>query len=89
MLCQICTNTFDLSYAIIDCSAATSLDDFCLEIISADARRSAQPNDVANRVVNVVIAKSFDRVDDDIQLHALEVPITPCSIHRLANNVTS
>ncbi|KAF7586033.1 hypothetical protein BBP40_009650 [Aspergillus hancockii] len=72
-LALICTNTFNLSYAILDCSGATSLDDFCLEIIPADTRKSAGQNNVANQIVNVVIAKNFDHVDNDIQLHALEL----------------
>ncbi|KAE8356730.1 hypothetical protein BDV28DRAFT_163745 [Aspergillus coremiiformis] len=72
-LALICTNTFELSCVIIDCSTATSLDEFCSELIPTGAKRSAGPNNADNRVVNVVIAKNFDHVADMIQLQALEL----------------
>ncbi|PYH97959.1 hypothetical protein BO71DRAFT_426515 [Aspergillus ellipticus CBS 707.79] len=39
-LALICTNTFGLSYSILDCSSATSYDDFCAELLPPDAIRS-------------------------------------------------
>ncbi|OJJ51088.1 hypothetical protein ASPZODRAFT_55748 [Penicilliopsis zonata CBS 506.65] len=106
-LALICSNVFGLSYAVLDCSAATSYDDFTREILAPDARRSAFGQSALSlitaeqasnftlhgtydqgenarslfpgysldqrKVVNVVIAKNFNYVDEDIQAQALEL----------------
>ncbi|OOO05273.1 hypothetical protein OAory_01067890 [Aspergillus oryzae] len=72
-LALICTHTFDLTYVVVDCSETTTLDEFCLELIPANARNSAGPNNAGNRVVNVVVAKNLDHAADRIQLKALEL----------------
>ncbi|KAB8234496.1 uncharacterized protein BDW43DRAFT_310162 [Aspergillus alliaceus] len=70
-LALICTNTFDLTYAVVDCSVDTSLEEFCSYLIPAAARSIG--SNAENRVVNVIIAKNFDHVVDTIQLQALEL----------------
>ncbi|KAJ5677762.1 uncharacterized protein N7477_003395 [Penicillium maclennaniae] len=103
-LALICSNTFDLSYSILDCSATTSIGDIQHEILTADARKSQErpsyfrlktesssnlslgmtprdrskspipsplPTDI--NAVNVVIAKDFNLVDDDVQGQVLQL----------------
>ncbi|PWY94176.1 hypothetical protein BO94DRAFT_510403 [Aspergillus sclerotioniger CBS 115572] len=103
-LALICTNTFGLSYSILDCSSATSFDDFCAELLPPEAHRSSNVRPSRSRmttassgtissfhdfrdlkgrfgsstlqhkqVVNVVIAKNFNHVNDNIQREALEL----------------
>ncbi|KAK6814627.1 hypothetical protein RU639_009345 [Aspergillus parasiticus] len=72
-LALICIHTFDLTCVVVDCSETTTLDEFCLELIPANARNSAGPNNAENRVVNVIVAKNFDHAADSIQLKALEL----------------
>ncbi|PWY65574.1 hypothetical protein BO70DRAFT_185534 [Aspergillus heteromorphus CBS 117.55] len=103
-LALICTNTFGLSYTILDCSSATSYDDFCAELLPPDivkghvrpsrSRMTTESSvtlssmqdsrDLRGRfrsatiepkreIVNVVIAKNFNHVNDDIQRQALEL----------------
>ncbi|KAI9043394.1 uncharacterized protein KD926_003545 [Aspergillus affinis] len=74
-LALICTNTFNLTYAFLDCSEATSFDDFCSGILPTDARRRSTAVRAAteHRVVDVVIAKNFNSVAEDIQVQALEL----------------
>ncbi|EHA27920.1 hypothetical protein ASPNIDRAFT_184754 [Aspergillus niger ATCC 1015] len=78
-LALICTNTFGLSYSILDCSSATSLDDFRAELLPP------------GEVVNVVIAKNFNHVNDNIQREALELMhskqlTTPAGVLEAPNN---
>ncbi|KKA18455.1 hypothetical protein T310_7596 [Rasamsonia emersonii CBS 393.64] len=106
-LALICQNTFGLSYALLDCSQETSLDDFSNGIVApdpvatgrhysphltrhaAESRYSSFKNAHGiqehsmspvkdnyldeRKVVNVVIAKNFNRTHDDIQIQALEL----------------
>ncbi|KAL1966886.1 hypothetical protein VTN77DRAFT_3851 [Rasamsonia byssochlamydoides] len=105
-LALICQNTFGLSYALLDCSEETSLDDFSTRILAPDpvptgrqyspsltrhAAESRYPSFKSahgiqehsmsvkdnyldeRKVVNVVIAKNFNRTRDDIQIQALEL----------------
>ncbi|KAJ5160210.1 uncharacterized protein N7482_007214 [Penicillium canariense] len=41
-LALICSNTFDLSYSILDCSSATSIEDIHNEVLTADARKGQE-----------------------------------------------
>ncbi|KAJ5098699.1 hypothetical protein N7532_005700 [Penicillium argentinense] len=103
-LTLISSNTFDLSSCIVDCCAATSIEDIHDEILTQDARnfqsrppyvrgntesssnisvymgprdrsRSPVPNTPADdvNVVNIVIAKNFNLVEDDVQVQALQL----------------
>ncbi|KAE8380904.1 hypothetical protein BDV26DRAFT_115459 [Aspergillus bertholletiae] len=72
-LALICAHTFDLTCVTIDCSEATTLDEFNSELVSANTRNSAGPNNAENRAASVVVAKNFDHVADRIQLQALEL----------------
>ncbi|KAF9891797.1 hypothetical protein FE257_003278 [Aspergillus nanangensis] len=72
-LALISSNTFGLSYTILDCSTVTSLDDFCRELAPLDVRRSATTRKATEQMYNVVIVKNFDVADENIQLHALEL----------------
>ncbi|PYI00652.1 hypothetical protein BO78DRAFT_465172 [Aspergillus sclerotiicarbonarius CBS 121057] len=101
-LALICTNTFGLSYSILDCSSATFFDDFCAELLPPETLRSSHVRPSRSRmttessgtitsfqdlkgrlrsnafehkqeVVNVVIAKNFNHVNDTIQREALEL----------------
>ncbi|PLB44254.1 hypothetical protein P170DRAFT_367747 [Aspergillus steynii IBT 23096] len=74
-LALICANTFNLTYAVLDCSDATSFDDFCSNIIPTDARRRSTTirSAAEHRVVDVVIAKNFNHVAEDVQVQALEL----------------
>ncbi|KAG2417710.1 hypothetical protein HFD88_008929 [Aspergillus terreus] len=69
-LSLICSSTFGLSNSILDFSTAVPFDDFCREIIPSGAR---WPRRATEQTVNVVIAKNFNRADENIQLHALEL----------------
>ncbi|KAK1145298.1 hypothetical protein N8T08_004459 [Aspergillus melleus] len=74
-LALVCTNTFNLTYAVLGCSEATSFDDFCSGILPTDARRRSTTIRAAaeHKVVDVVIAKNFNHVAEDIQVQALEL----------------
>ncbi|KNG81719.1 hypothetical protein ANOM_008971 [Aspergillus nomiae NRRL 13137] len=72
-LALICVHTFGLTCTTVDCSETTTLDEFCSELILANARNSTGPNNAENRTANVVVAKNFDRAADKIQLQALEL----------------
>ncbi|PKY00084.1 hypothetical protein P168DRAFT_322542 [Aspergillus campestris IBT 28561] len=74
-LALICSNTFNLSYNILDCSADTTFDEFCVELLPSIARRRSQSTKVAPElpIVDVVIATNFNYVDERIQLQALEL----------------
>ncbi|KAJ5620318.1 hypothetical protein N7510_004302 [Penicillium lagena] len=98
-LALIGLSTFDISYSIVDCASATTIDDICNEILTPETRKS-QGRTSASRmntetssnlssykslrdrskspipgthpdtsnVVNMVIAKNFNLVGEDIQL---------------------
>ncbi|PYH54134.1 uncharacterized protein BO96DRAFT_343578 [Aspergillus niger CBS 101883] len=122
-LALICTNTFGLSYSILDCSSATSLDDFRAELLPPGVYRSSYarpsrsrlttesagmissyhdlrdhkgrlksaPIEHKQEVVNVVIAKNFNHVNDNIQREALELMhskqlTTPAGVLEAPNN---
>ncbi|KAJ6119939.1 hypothetical protein N7523_004219 [Penicillium sp. IBT 18751x] len=103
-LALICSNTFDLSYSILDCSETTSIGDIQHEILTAEARKSLErpsyfrlktasssnlslgmnprdrskspipsplPTDI--NAVNVVIARDFNLVEDDVQGQVLQL----------------
>ncbi|KAI9928106.1 hypothetical protein ASPWEDRAFT_170896 [Aspergillus wentii DTO 134E9] len=72
-LALICSHTFGLSYKILDCSSATSFDDFCNEVLALDVRKDHIPSLDRKDVANVVIAKNFDQANDFIQVQALEL----------------
>lgn len=36
---KICSNKFDFSCAVLDCSSVTSMEDFCNEIAASDSRK--------------------------------------------------
>ncbi|KAJ5697426.1 hypothetical protein N7488_011110 [Penicillium malachiteum] len=104
-LALICSNTFDLSYTIVDCDSTTSIEDIHNEILTADARkaqirppyprgktesssnissyitgqqdRSKSPIPILHseepNVVNIVIAKSFNVTNEDVQVQALQL----------------
>ncbi|GFG19527.1 hypothetical protein IFM5058_10185 [Aspergillus udagawae] len=103
-LALICSSIFNRTYKILECSSATSLEDFYSEILVSDVSKASapysrprkgaeslsihhnttEPRDHTRspgfrnlfgdkKVVDVVIAKNFNYVDEDIQLHALEL----------------
>ncbi|EEA28581.1 hypothetical protein TMatcc_003076 [Talaromyces marneffei ATCC 18224] len=82
-LALICQNRFGLSYAILDCSPATSIDEFSNSILVSDANRGRLSNALPSfqtggnlderKIVNVVIAKNLDQVSSDLQIQTLEL----------------
>ncbi|GFF26307.1 hypothetical protein IFM46972_01735 [Aspergillus udagawae] len=103
-LALICSSIFSRTYKILECSSATSLEDFYSEILVSDVSKASapysrprkgaeslsihlnttEPRDRTRspgfrnlfgdkKVVDIVIAKNFNYVDEDIQLRALEV----------------
>ncbi|KAJ5587526.1 uncharacterized protein N7459_003291 [Penicillium hispanicum] len=103
----ICSNTFDLSYSILECCSTTSIEEIHIEILTPDARKSQarppyarlksgsssnvssymSPRDRSKspipsahldevNIVNVVIAKNFNLVDEDIQVQMLQLMLT-------------
>lgn len=59
---QICSNTFDLSSAVLDCSSATSVEDFCNEIVTSDSRKGqVQPPRSRAESVSMVLDDGFRR----------------------------
>ncbi|EED22899.1 conserved hypothetical protein [Talaromyces stipitatus ATCC 10500] len=82
-LALICQNRFGLSYAVLDCSSRTSIDNFSNSILVSDAKRGRSSNALPSfqtggqfderKIVNVVIAKNFHKVSSDIQIQALEL----------------
>lgn len=103
-LALIASQTFELSFCIVDCTASTTIGDIHSDILIPDARKTQQrssyfrikaasssnlssyvdrpgqtkspapgtPLAEAN-VVNVVIAKDFNFVEDDVQVQALQL----------------
>ncbi|KAE8154982.1 hypothetical protein BDV25DRAFT_64167 [Aspergillus avenaceus] len=73
-LALICANTFDLSYTTLECSAATSFQDFCSGIrLPVNRIPSTGPQHGPDQVVAVIIAKNFNLVDESVQVQALEL----------------
>ncbi|KAF3400248.1 hypothetical protein DPV78_005495 [Talaromyces pinophilus] len=83
-LALICQNKFGLSYAVLDCSSATSTDEFSNSILVSDARKGRLSNQALpsfetggyldeRKIVNVVIAKNLDQVSSEIQIQTLEL----------------
>ncbi|KAA8652721.1 hypothetical protein EYZ11_005697 [Aspergillus tanneri] len=74
-LALICTNTFNRTYAILDCFETTSFDEFCTYIIPANARRrpATTRTAVEHKVVDVVIAKNFNHIHESLQAEVLEL----------------
>ncbi|GIJ99740.1 hypothetical protein Aspvir_003743 [Aspergillus viridinutans] len=103
-LALICSSIFGRTCKILECSSATSLEDFYSEILVSDVfqanapysrprkgaeslsihHNTTEPRDGTRspglrnvfgdkRVVDVVVAKNFNYVDEGIQLHALEL----------------
>ncbi|RHZ68033.1 hypothetical protein CDV55_101439 [Aspergillus turcosus] len=103
-LALICSNIFDRRCKILECSSATSFEDFYSEVLVSDVSKANAPysrprkgaeslsthhnitesrdrtrspgfrNVFGNKkVVDVVIAKNFNYVDEGIQVHALEL----------------
>ncbi|CRG84431.1 hypothetical protein PISL3812_01719 [Talaromyces islandicus] len=106
-LSLICERAFGLSYAVLDCSSRTSLEDFSNGILAPEMSRGRRyggnvesvtsssqsrnqsrfPVDSAyldeRKVVNVIIAKNFDHVDDSVQIQALEIDhLLFCHFHQ-------
>ncbi|KAL3432444.1 hypothetical protein BDV09DRAFT_197743 [Aspergillus tetrazonus] len=75
-LALICSHTYGLTYAVVEFSGTTSLDDFHDQVCT---HSRSEPGSIAD----VVIAKNFDYAPERIQLEALELmrsrKLTMCS----------
>ncbi|RAK75736.1 uncharacterized protein BO72DRAFT_449453 [Aspergillus fijiensis CBS 313.89] len=76
-LALICPNTFGLTQVIVDCSYATTFDTFLSEISTPQSgngrtKPSRSPGQTF-QIPNVIIAKNFNHVGDEIQRSVLEL----------------
>ncbi|KAL2826507.1 hypothetical protein BDW59DRAFT_145280 [Aspergillus cavernicola] len=72
-LALICSNTYSLTYTVVELSNTTSLEEFRDQICIPSSRFEESDRAAAYRTVEAVIAKNLDHACESIQLEALEL----------------
>ncbi|KAL2815153.1 hypothetical protein BJX63DRAFT_171006 [Aspergillus granulosus] len=72
-LALICSHTYGLEYAVVECLEITSLESFRDQICISGSRTKVLDTEPRYRTVDAVIAKNLDQASESIQLEALEL----------------
>ncbi|PVI04283.1 hypothetical protein DM02DRAFT_586518 [Periconia macrospinosa] len=69
----IAANTFGLTSAVLDCSEATTLDDFGTGILVQDGNEDGHKSAENGTIANIVVAKNLNTAISPVQVQALEL----------------